>query len=143
MSIGELAGLIAAIAFVVLVIFACLSLSRLSNTLKETNKTITTLTDDVDRLSHQTSELLDQTSTLLDDINSKSREIDPAFQAVAKVGQSVSDVNDAVRKVVDKHEERKNKIPRFVRTAAQTVALSSWRKYSQRRQMKKEGVQHD
>ena len=40
MTFGQLAGLIAAIAFLILVIFACILLNQLSKTMKETNKSI-------------------------------------------------------------------------------------------------------
>ena len=85
MTFGQLAGLIAAIAFLILVIFACILLNQLSKTMKETNKSITTLTRDVHYLSQEMEDVLSNTNTLLDDINHKSEQLDPAVKAVADV----------------------------------------------------------
>ena len=68
MTFGQLAGLIAAIAFLILVIFACILLNQLSKTMKETNKSITTLTRDVHYLSHDSYKHLNITPILHENI---------------------------------------------------------------------------
>lgn len=137
MTIGELAGLIAAIAFVILVIFACISLSHVSKVLKETNDSVKVLSDDVDTLSKETEKLLSNTNSLLADLNKKSVKLDPAVQAVADVGQSVSNVNEAVNNFVERHEERQNKLSGFSKMATQAVVMGAWRKFRQHRRTKK------
>lgn len=137
MTIGELAGIIAALAFVVLVIFACISLSQVSKMLKETNNSVKVLSSDVDTLSKETEKLLSNTNSLLEDINKKSVELDPAVKAVADVGQSVSDVNDALNSFVSRHEERQSRFSGLAKTATQAVAMGAWRKMRQRHQAKK------
>lgn len=65
--------------------------------MKETNKSITTLTRDVHYLSQEMEDVLSNTNTLLDDINHKSEQLDPAVKAVADVSQSVSEVNASLQ----------------------------------------------
>lgn len=137
MTIGELAGLIAAIAFVVLVIFACISLSRVSKVLKETNYSIKILSNDVDTLSKETEKLLVNTNSLLENLNQKTNELDPAVKAVADVGQSVSNVNEALNNFVERHEERQNKFSGLTKLVTQSVMMGAWRKIRQHRQAKK------
>ncbi|WP_076461248.1 DUF948 domain-containing protein [Limosilactobacillus caccae] len=140
MTFGQLAGLIAAIAFLILVIFACILLNQLSKTMKETNKSISTLTRDVHYLSQEMEDVLSNTNTLLDDINHKSEQLDPAIKAVAEVSQSVSDVNDALRKITEKSHERREKMQLdrgIFKMAGKTVMMGAFNKFRQRRKQKK------
>ena len=111
MTAGQIAGLIAAIAFVVLVCFIGMFLSRLGKTLEETTKSIEGLSKDVDALTHELENVLGNTNELLEDLNKKSTELDPAVKAIADLGQSASDVNAAARHFTDRlnaqHESAK------------------------------------
>ena len=105
-SYGALAGLIAAIAFLILVLFTIPVLIRAANATKEADKTIQSANEsiqqvakDVDELLHQTGDLLDKTNVLLADVNVKMKTIDPVVQAAADLGESVSDVNTSTRKM--------------------------------------------
>lgn len=145
MTFGQLAGLIAAIAFLILVIFACIVLNQLSKTMKETNKSITTLTQDVHNLSHEMEDVLSNTNSLLDDINKKTVELDPAVKAVADVGQSVSDVNASLRSLTEKAEQRRSKYQLdrgIIKFAGKTVAMSLLNKVRQHHKQKK-GTMND
>ena len=62
----------------------------------ETEKTIKTLSSDVDVTLHQTNELLAKVNVLADDINIKVATIDPLFTAV-DLSESVSDLNNQAR----------------------------------------------
>jgi len=70
---------------------------ELSFVIDETEKTIKTLTSDVDVTLHHTNELLAKVNVLADDINVKVATIDPLFSAVADLSLSVSDLNDHAR----------------------------------------------
>lgn len=138
MTIGELAAIIAAVAFVVLVIFACISLVHVSQNLKETNETIKVLSKDLDSLSKQTEELLSSTNELLDDINKKAVELDPAVKAVADVGESVSNANTALNNMIIRHEERKNDFSlNLIKSAGKAIAFSAWTRMLSRRKARK------
>ena len=60
-------------------------------------KTIKTLSSDVNVTLHQTNELLVKVNVLADDINIKVATIDPLFTAVADLSESVSDLNQHAR----------------------------------------------
>lgn len=95
LTFGQLAGLIAAFAFLLLVVFICVSLSKLTQTINEMNKSIKMLTDDADGIAHEVEDLVQKTNTLMADINQKSAKIDPVFDAAADLAKSVSDLNTA------------------------------------------------
>ena len=106
MTVVEIAALIAAIAFAVLVIFVCLNLSKLSNVIKEVettvqnvNKTLDVVTKDVDNLSLEVEGLLNKANTLVDDVNGKVGKTDPLFTAIGDLGLTVSDLNDSTRQM--------------------------------------------
>ncbi len=102
MTIGGIAGLIAAIAFAVLVVFLCINLSKLSKvmsdvqeTVKRLNTTIDVVTKDVDNLSIEVEGLLNKGNSLVDDVNQKIRKTDPLFTAIGDVGLTVSDLTES------------------------------------------------
>lgn len=104
MTIGGLAGLIAAIAFAVLVAFICVNLSKLSqimsdvqDTVTRLNTTIDVVTKDVDNLSIEVEGLLNKANTLVDDVNGKLEKTDPLFTAIGDLGVTVSDLNDSTK----------------------------------------------
>lgn len=140
MTFGQLAGLIAAIAFLILVVFACVVLNQVTKIIRGMKQSMTTLTRDVDNLSKEVEEVLSNTNSLLTDINKKSSQIDPAVKAVADVGQSVVDINDHVHKLTAKITSRRGK-NRFgmnlLKAAGQTVVLKTFNKFKQRRAEKK------
>lgn len=109
MSYGALAGLIAAGALVVLVLFALPVLVRLAKNLrnleettKQTQETMTKVNDSVDELLKSSQQILEQTNELLADINTKAKNLDPVVDAAADLGQSVSDINASARKLTAK-----------------------------------------
>lgn len=104
MSWGEIAGLIAAIAFAALVIFLILAirkatviLGEVSKIAEEANKSIAVITKDVDHLSIEVEGLLNKTNTLVDDLNGKISKTDPLFTAIGDLGVTVSSVNQSTR----------------------------------------------
>lgn len=106
MTVTEIAALIAAIAFAVLVIFVCMNLSKLSNVIKNVestveniNKTLDVVTKDVDNLSIEVEGLLNKANTLVDDVNGKVGKTDPLFTAIGDLGITVSDLNDSTRQM--------------------------------------------
>jgi uncharacterized protein YoxC len=106
-SYGALAALIAAAAFLILVLFMIPMLVRTAKTLKTANKTIETANESLSKISadtedlmKQTNELLAKTNDLMDDVNGKLKTIDPVVQAAADLGTSVSKLNDSSQRAV-------------------------------------------
>ena len=101
---GEIAGLIAAIAFAILAISLSISVfkigsvvTELNTTVEEVNKTISVVTKNSDHSLIEVEGLLNKSNTTLDDVNGKLSLTDPLFKAVGDLGSSVSDLNNATR----------------------------------------------
>jgi len=99
---GEIAGLIAAIAFAILALVMCYVLFKvagvvgeLNTTIDEVNKSLGTVTKDADHLLIEVEGLLNKSNTTLDDVNGKLGLTDPLFKAVGDLGSSVSSLNQA------------------------------------------------
>ena len=124
MTVGQLAGLIAALALVVLVIFIAWFLVKVAGAIRDAITSVEQLTKDVDTLSGELNEILKNSNSLLEDINKKAVQVDPAVQAIADLGQIVSDVNQASRSLVEnlasRREKRRNS---FMKSAAQAAAM--------------------
>lgn len=104
MTGGEIAALIAAIAFAVLVLGLVYVLfkvakmiSELNTTVEEANKSLSTITKDADLLLIEVEGLLNKTNVTLDDVNGKLGLTDPLFKAVGDLGESVSSLNNSTR----------------------------------------------
>ena len=124
MTVGQLAGLIAALALVVLVIFIAWFLVKVAGAIRDAITSVEQLTKDVDTLSGELNEILKNSNSLLEDINKKAVQVDPPVQAIADLGQSVSHVNQASRSLVEnlasRREKRRNS---FMKSAAQAAAM--------------------
>lgn len=101
-----MAGLIAACAFLVLVVFLVVKLnpilSKLDKTVAQVNDSLEIITRDVDNLSIEVEGLLNKTNALVDDVNGKIKKTDPLFTAIGDLGETVSDVNDSTRSLATK-----------------------------------------
>lgn len=102
LTFGQLAGLIAAGAFLILVIALCFVLKGLIKTLEETTKSIGAVTEDINGISKELEQLVNKTNTLMDDVNQKSAKLDPLFETMAELSESVSDLNAASRNMAER-----------------------------------------
>lgn len=102
----EIAALIAACAFLALVIFVIVKvspiLSRLNKTVDYVNDSLEIITKDVDSLSIEVEGLLNKANVLVDDVNGKLKKTDPLFQAAGELGVTISDVNTSSRSLATK-----------------------------------------
>ncbi|MBW1605773.1 DUF948 domain-containing protein [Lactobacillus sp. Sy-1] len=96
------AGIIAALAFLLLVIFIGVFLLKLVSTLNEVNQSLKSITNDIDVLSSQTEKVLASSNSMLKDLNDKVNTIDPVFQAAADLGVSVSELNDSTKNLTSR-----------------------------------------
>ncbi|KRL61011.1 DUF948 domain-containing protein [Latilactobacillus fuchuensis] len=109
MTGGQIAALIAAGAFAVLVVFLIVMLlkitkvlTQVTQTVAEANKSVTVITEDVDILAKEVEGLLNKANVLLDDVNGKVANLDPVFKAAGDLGESVADLNAASRNLTTK-----------------------------------------
>ena len=113
-SYGALAGLIAAGAFLLLVLCMIPLLVHSSKGLKEASKTIENANDILIKLGHnseelmqQSQDLMDKTNTLLADINDKMKTVQPVVKAAADLGESVSKLNASSQRAVKRFSARR------------------------------------
>jgi len=83
MSVGDVAGLIAAIAFVLLVGFLAVPLVKLGRVLDETRTSVKEITD-------HTVPVLDEAATLVASSNAQLENIDTVTTSAAQVSENVS-----------------------------------------------------
>lgn len=86
MEPGQLALIIFAVAFLLLVIFIGIFLLRLTRSLG-------VITMDVDTIARSSNEILGNANVLLNDINGKVKTLDPTVQAMADLSVTVSKLN--------------------------------------------------
>lgn len=98
----EIAAIIFAVAFVVLVFFIVQVLREVKETVAKANQTVDVLSSDAHVLMHQADELMVKTNVLLNDVNGKVATIDPLFDAIADLSVTVTDLNDSSRNFVTK-----------------------------------------
>ena len=104
----EVAYILVALALIVFLVYLIITVQKLGRVIDETEKTIKTLTSDVDVTLHHTNELLAKVNVLADDINVKVATIDPLFSAVADLSLSVSDLNDHATETIPNQVESSN-----------------------------------
>lgn len=102
MTGGQIAALIAAGAFAVLVIFLIIMILKAAKVLSEVARALGIITQDVDVLAREVEGLLGKTNVLLDDVNGKVANLDPVFKAAGDLGESVSSLNTASRQLTQK-----------------------------------------
>ncbi|WP_429970721.1 DUF948 domain-containing protein [Fructilactobacillus sp. Tb1] len=115
MTIGQIAGLIAAIAFAVLVVFIGIFLLSLVKVMNDASRNLDSITIDINDLS-------DNASDLIDNVNDRIDQIDPVFQAAADLGSTVSDVTDKAKKT---SEDLKHRMSFFTKTSMLNVAAKT------------------
>ena len=93
----EVAYILVAIALIVCLVYLTITIQKAGRMIDETEKTIKSLSSDVNVTLHQPTELSAKVHVLADDINIKVATIDPLFTAVADLSESVSDLNQHAR----------------------------------------------
>ncbi|MFD6441834.1 DUF948 domain-containing protein [Peribacillus sp. NPDC060186] len=115
---------IAAIAFLVLVIFLTKVLTSLQATLDSVARTLTGLESQMQGITLETTQLLHKTNTLAEDLQQKSENLNTVVDAVKDVGTSISSFNSSVQKVshkvqteIDNNQERISQIVQWSNVA--------------------------
>ncbi len=135
---GNIALLIIAIAFDVLVVFLVIVLHKVSKVVEEANRTVKLVSSDVDVLLHQADGIMAKANTLLDDVNGKVATIDPLFTAVADFYESVSDINASSRKLVTRLNRGSTK--RKTTSASAVVLAKTAKKFFVKKDKTEAGV---
>ncbi|WP_294975761.1 DUF948 domain-containing protein [uncultured Leuconostoc sp.] len=100
MAPGQVALIIFAVAFLLLVLFIGFFLLKLTRSLD-------IITLDVDSIARSSNEILGNANTLLNDVNGKVKTLDPTVQAVAEMSTTVSQLNATIQNVTNKFSTAK------------------------------------
>lgn len=129
-TLGGIAGLIAALAFVVLVIFLARVLSNVNRTLGSVANTTENLERQLDGITMEVTALLHKTNRLADNVEEKTELLAPVAHALDELGTSLNEVTESVRTVsTSVHsaaDENKEQIAQAVRWG--TVAVELFKK---------------
>lgn len=119
-----LSAAVAAIAFLVLVIFLTKVLTSLQTTLDSVARTLTGLESQMQGITLETTQLLHKTNTLAEDLQHKSENLNTVVDAVKDVGTSISSFNSSIQKVshkvqaeIDNNQERISQIVQWSNVA--------------------------
>lgn len=94
-----IAALIAAVAFVVLVIYVVITLKATKETLANVSGTLKGLEKQMEGVTTETTQLLTKTNRLADDINQKSTKLDGLFESAKGIGTTINDFNQTLRQL--------------------------------------------
>jgi len=104
-----LSAAVAAIAFLVLVIYLAKTLKSLQGTLDSVANTLTGLERQLDGVTRETTELLHKTNALAEDIQEKSENLNSVVVAVKDVGSSVQRFNHSIQNITSIVDEQVDK----------------------------------
>ncbi|WP_395318742.1 DUF948 domain-containing protein [Fructilactobacillus frigidiflavus] len=127
MTVGQIAGLIAAIAFAVLVIFIGIFLLNLVKAVNNASRNLDSITIDINELS-------DNASDLIDNVNDRIDQIDPVFQAAADLGSTISEATEKAKHTTD---SLRNKMNLFTKTSILSVMANTAIKLFSKKNKKK------
>ncbi|NDR69216.1 DUF948 domain-containing protein [Fructilactobacillus sanfranciscensis] len=127
MTVGQVAGLIAAIAFAVLVIFIGIFLLNLVKALNDASRNLDSITIDINDLS-------DNVSDLIENVNDRIDQIDPVFQAAAEIGTTVTEATEKAKSTTD---NLKNKLNLFTKTSILSIVANTAMKLFSKKNKKK------
>ncbi|NDR75345.1 DUF948 domain-containing protein [Lactobacillus sanfranciscensis] len=127
MTVGQVAGLIAAIAFAVLVIFIGIFLLNLVKALNDASRNLDSITIDINDLS-------DNASDLIENVNDRIDQIDPVFQAAAEIGTTVTEATEKAKSTTD---NLKNKLNLFTKTSILSIVANTAMKLFSKKNKKK------
>ncbi|WP_110927252.1 DUF948 domain-containing protein [Bacillus massiliglaciei] len=94
-----LSAAVAAIAFLILVIYLGKTLGSLQKTLDSVAHTLTGLESQMQGITVETAQLLHKTNALAEDLQNKSENLNTVVNAVKDVGTSIQGFNSSIQKV--------------------------------------------
>ncbi|RFU68743.1 DUF948 domain-containing protein [Peribacillus saganii] len=94
-----LSAAVAAVAFLILVIYLSKTLKSLQTTLESVAHTLTGLEKQMQGVSTETAQLLHKTNSLAEDLQKKSENLNTVVYAVKDVGTSIQKFNSSIQKV--------------------------------------------
>jgi len=94
----EIGAIAAAIAFVVMAVYAVVTLHTFRQFLRKTDQTLTHVSDQADETMRLSRQLMRGMRGMLDDVQAKSRKLDGVYEAVVDFGEAVAGAASSVRR---------------------------------------------
>ncbi|WP_010275042.1 DUF948 domain-containing protein [Paenibacillus senegalensis] len=99
MNWWEVGVVVIAVGFVVLVYFLVRTLQAAQESLRETNRTLQKVQNDLTVLKEETVRLVKTSEEVTNDIHAKLRTLDPLCQSIGHTGEALQQVTNTVRQV--------------------------------------------
>ncbi|MHA6253461.1 DUF948 domain-containing protein [Oceanobacillus sp. CAU 1775] len=113
MELIYLSTILIAVAFAIIVVYLCIVLKRVSNTMKSLSTTIGEVETKMNTITPELLETIQQTDKLVEDVEVKVQATDSLFDSLEDVGTSITSANDAFQnqfgELTDEEMDRKVK----------------------------------
>lgn len=99
---------IAALAFVILVVYVIITLKATRQTLNDVSGTLQGLEKQMQGVTSEATQLLNKTNRLAEDMNQKSSKLDSLFEGAKGIGNTLQDFNQTLAhlsKIISKHSK--------------------------------------
>ncbi|WP_414052349.1 DUF948 domain-containing protein [Macrococcus animalis] len=133
-----IAGLIAAIAFLVLCIFLGLTLMSVKKNLDHVAKTLDGVEGQIQGITRESTDLLHKTNRLAEDVQVKSAKLNTVVDAVSGIGSTVQNLNSSVDNVttlithnISQNEDKISQVVQWSNVAMEVA--DKWQMRKQRR----------
>lgn len=141
----EISSAVAALAFVVLVVYLVTLIQSAKRSLADTNETLALIRKDLEKVSQESVSLMKAGEQLIRDADEKLHSLDPLANSVKHTGQALEQVTDSVRQVsaavsrsatgfgkhMDKNQGRFAEILEYT-----SLGLQLWQKWQSRKEGK-------
>jgi len=85
------------VAFVVLVVYAIMTLKSYKDMEKNVSKTLDELQIQMEGITSETTSLLKKANNLVDDVDNKSAKLDALFDGIKGIGMTIQSFNDTLK----------------------------------------------
>ncbi|NBJ69041.1 MULTISPECIES: DUF948 domain-containing protein [Clostridia] len=128
--LAYIAAAIAAVAFVVLVVYLVITLKAARQTLHNVAETLTSLEQQMQGVTSETTQLLAKTNKLADDMNQKSSKLNSLFNGFKGIGDTVTEFNQSLRDLTNSVAKAANEDPEKTTQAIKwgTTLMELWKK---------------
>ncbi|HLR51260.1 MAG TPA: DUF948 domain-containing protein [Candidatus Avamphibacillus sp.] len=87
------------VAFVVLVVYAIMTLKSYKDMEKNVSKTLDELQIQMEGITSETTSLLKKANNLVDNVDNKSAKLDSLFDGIKGIGMTIQSFNDTLKKL--------------------------------------------
>src|SRR5690625_1961243 len=125
-----IAAIIAAAAFVVLVVYAIVTRKEAKKTMSNVHETLNSLDKQMQGVTTEATQLLNKTKRLAEDLNQKSEKVDGLFDGAKNIGKSVKGFNQSLKQLSNSISKTASEDPEKVSQAVKwgSAIIDLWKK---------------